>query len=185
MRISKTGLMRNWTWTTLSAAIVFAVLFALDLQLKALSGVNSFDLQSFTLAAQYRAAFWAWSAPASAIRAGFNLGFDYLLMPLYAASFFYSGIISAEAFAPRPGRARRVILFVAMVPLAGAVCDAAENALEIASLLGTPSDGLAQMAWRLSTAKTMALVVGLVLLVGALAGRYNARRKVAEAKLRL
>ena len=185
MRISKADLMQRWTMATLAAGIVFAVIFALDLQLKALSGVNSFDLQSFTLAAQYRAAFWAWTQPTYALRAGFNLGFDYLLMPLYAASFFYSGIITAEAFAPKQGRLRRVILFAAMVPLAGALCDAAENALQLTMFFTAPSDGLAEIAARLSTAKDLALIVGLVLLTGALAGRYAARRKTAAAKASL
>ena len=46
---------------------------------------------------------WAWGPDPYAIRAGFNLGLDYLLMPLYAASFYFSGIILAEALAPRGG----------------------------------------------------------------------------------
>ena len=177
MRISKAALMNRWAATTLSAGIVFAVLFTLDLRLKALSGVDTFDLQSFTLGAQFRAAFWAWSVPANALRAGFNLGLDYLLMPLYAASFFYSGIISAEAFAPRPGFLRRILLLAAMVPLATAFCDAAENGIELAMFLGSPDDTLARLAFTFSSAKTIGLIVGLVLLAGALVARYAARRK--------
>ncbi len=105
MRIAKATLMSRWAWSTGLAMAVFAILAALDLRLKALTGVGTADLAAFTSATSFAPPFFVWSAQPYAVRAGFNLGFDYLLMPLYAASFFYSGIIAAEGFAPRPGPA--------------------------------------------------------------------------------
>ena len=101
MRIAKATLTKSWAWSSGLAAGVFAVLAFLDYRLKALSGVNTADLSSFSSWAQFQLAFRAWRPEGFAARAGFDLGFAYLLMPLYAASFFYSGIIAAEGLAPR------------------------------------------------------------------------------------
>ena len=100
------------TWlqfgSTLAAAAVFGVLAWSDMRLKALSGYGTADLQSFSTAAQYRAAFLVWPSR-YAVRAGFDWGLDYLLMPLYAAAFFYSGILAREAFALRGSRLARIL----------------------------------------------------------------------------
>src|SRR5262249_30278209 len=53
MRISKAALMSRWAWSTGAAALVFAVLWVLDLRLKALAGVGTADIQSFATAAQF------------------------------------------------------------------------------------------------------------------------------------
>ena len=87
MRITKQVLVRRWALSTLAAAAVFAVLAWSDMRLKALSGYGTADLQNFSTAAQYRAAFLVWPSR-YAVRAGFDWGLDYLLMPLYAAAFF-------------------------------------------------------------------------------------------------
>src|SRR5471032_1321546 len=166
MRITKQILARRWAVTTVSAGCVFAVLAWSDLRLKALSGFGTADLQGFSTAAEYRQAFLVWPS-LYAVRAGFNWGLDYLLMPLYAAAFFYSGIIAREAFAPRPGRARRILTLLAAVPIAGAVLDAAENGLELGMMLSGASDRMARIAFTVSNAKWMALMVGLALLLGA------------------
>jgi len=184
MRISKAALMSRWAWSTALAGLVFAILFALDLRLKARAGVGTADIQAFTTAAQFRAAFWAWAPEPYALQAGFDLGFDYLLMPLYAVSFFYSGIIAAEVFAPRPGGLRRIVLLAAMVPLAGALCDAAENAVQLYMFFEGATDSLARAAYTLSNAKTMALMVGAILLVAAFAARVSSRRR-QEPKITL
>jgi hypothetical protein len=177
MKITKQALVRRWALTTLLGAAVLAVLFWSDLRLKALSGFDTADLQAFASAAQYRAAFYVWTPAAYAARAGFNLGFDYLLMPLYAVSFFYSGIITREAFAPRPGRLRRILTLLAAVPIAGAVLDGAENALQLTMLMGDASDSLARIALLLSSAKMSAAYVGLVLLAGAVMAQVWERQQ--------
>jgi len=176
MRITKQILVRRWAVTTVSAGCVFAVLAWSDLRLKALSGFGTADLQGFSTAAEYRQAFLVWPS-LYAVRAGFNWGLDYLLMPLYAAAFFYSGIIAREAFAPRPGRARRILTLLAAVPIAGAVLDAAENGLQLTMMLSGASDPMARIAFIVSNAKWMALMVGVALLLGAVLAQVQDRRQ--------
>jgi hypothetical protein len=176
MRITKQILVRRWAVTTVLAGCVFAVLAWSDLRLKALSGFGTADLQGFSTAAEYRQAFLVWPS-LYAVRAGFNWGLDYLLMPLYAAAFFYSGIIAREALAPRPGRTRRILTLLAAVPIAGAVLDAAENVLQLTMMLSGASDRLARIAFTVSNAKGMALMVGLALLLGAVLTQVQDRRQ--------
>jgi hypothetical protein len=157
-------------------ATVFAVLAWSDLRLKSLSGYGTLDLQGFSTAQQYRQAFLVWP-PLYAVRAGFNWGLDYLLMPLYAAAFFTSGILAREAFAPRPGRLRRILTLLAAVPIAGAVLDGIENALQFGMMLTRPTDELARIAFTVSNAKWMAVYVGMALWLGALLARQQERQK--------
>jgi len=167
MRITKQALTRRWAVSSVLAALVFAVLAWSDLRLKSLSGFSTTDLQGFSTAGQYRQAFMAWPAH-DAVRAGFNWGLDYLLMPLYAAAFFYSGILCRETFAPGPGRRRRILTLLAAVPIAGAALDAAENALQLTLMFSGLSDPLARIALSVSNAKWMAIYAGVALWLGAL-----------------
>jgi hypothetical protein len=98
-------------------------------------------------------------------------------MPLYAAAFFYSGILTREAFAPRPGRLRRVLTLLAAVPIAGAMLDAMENALQLTMMLSGASDRLAGIAFTISNAKWMAIYVGLALWLGAILARQQERQQ--------
>jgi hypothetical protein len=163
---------------------VFAVLTLLDYRLKALTGVGTADLAGFASAVQFQAAFHAWGPEPYAARAGFNLGFGYLLMPFYAASFFYSGVIAAEGFAPGPGLPRRVLMAAIWVPVIGALADAAENALHITMLVSGATNTLAGLAASASRIKNIALLVGLALFVGAAMAWFKARRaaKLAGSK---
>jgi hypothetical protein len=178
MRITRQMLVRRWAIASISAALVFAVLLVLELRLKALSGFNTADLQTYSTGPEYRYAFRHWP-PNYAAQAGFDLGLDYLLMPLYAASFFYSGILARESFAPRPGRARRVLTTLAAVPIAGALLDAGENTLQFSMMLWGATDAVAGLAAMLSHAKWMALMVGVALLLGAILGQVAERQKRA------
>lgn len=178
MRITKQALVRRWALLTLAAAAVFAVLAWWDMRLKALSGYGTADLQNFSTAAQYRAAFLVWPSR-YAVRAGFAWGLDYLLMPLYAASFFYSGILAREAFALRGSRLARILTTLSAVPIAGAMLDAVENGLQLAMMLTAPTDQLASIAFTISNAKWMAIYVGFLLLAAALFSRVVERRKTA------
>ncbi|HVW75357.1 MAG TPA: hypothetical protein VHC39_17085 [Rhizomicrobium sp.] len=181
MRITKQALVRRWAFFTSAAIVVFAVLAWLDWRLKALSGASTSDLQGFNTAIQYRWAFLHWPSR-QAVLVGFIWGLDYLLMPLYAAAFFYSGILAREAFAPRPGRLRRVLTLLSAVPIAGAVLDAAGNALELNQMLAGASDDLARIAFTVSNAKWMAIYVGLILLVGAVMARVAEGRPKASKR---
>jgi hypothetical protein len=178
MRITKQVLVRRWALATLAAAAVFAVLAWSDMRLKTLSGYGTADLQHFSTAAQYRAAFLVWPSR-YAVRAGFDWGLDYLLMPLYAAAFFYSGILAREAFALRGSRLARILTTLAAVPIAGAMLDAVENALQLSMMLSAPTDQLASIALMVSSAKWIAVYVGLLLLAAALFGQVMERRKRA------
>jgi hypothetical protein len=177
MRITKEDLNRRWLAATFLGAAVFAVLAVMDLRLKAQSGFAVSDLQSFSRAGQYSAAAFVWGQPGYGIRAGFVLGLDYLLMPLYALSFFFSGILTREAFAARPGRLRRILTLLAAVPIAGALLDAVENGLELTLLTGRSGDAVAALAHAVSGAKWAAVYVGVVLLVGAVLARVAERQQ--------
>ena len=184
MRIAKATLIKSWGRASGLALGVFAMLAFLDYRLKALTGVGTADLAGFASAVQFQAAFHAWAPQPYAARAGFNLGFDYLLMPLYAASFFYSGVIAAEGFAPRAGTLRRILMAAIWVPVIGAVADACENALHLTMLVSGASDTLAAMAASASRIKNIALIVGLALFMGAAMAWFKERRTAKEAKKR-
>ena len=176
MRITKQNLTHYWLLSSVAAALVFAVLAWSDFRLKSLSGFGTQDLQAFSTAQDYRRAFLVWPS-LYAVRAGFDWGLDYLLMPLYAAAFFYSGILARETFALRQGRLRRLLTLLAAVPIAGAVLDGIENALEFAMMLTRPTDDLAAIAFKVSSAKWMAIYVGLALWLGALLARQQERQQ--------
>jgi hypothetical protein len=182
MRITKQVLTRRWAIFSVLAALVFAVLAWSDLRLKSLSGFGTADLQGFATAEQYRHAFLVWPSH-YAVRAGFIWGLDYLLMPLTAAAFFYSGILARETFTPRPGRLRRALTMLAAVPIAGALLDAAENALQLGMMLSGATDQMARIALSVSNAKWMAIYVGAALWLGAVLARQQERlqRRLGQA----
>jgi len=180
MRITKQVLARRWAISSVLAALVFAILAWSDLRLKSFTGFGTADLQGFATADQYRQAFMAWPGR-YAVRAGFDWGLDYLFMPIYATAFFYSGILAREAFAPRPGRLRRILTLLCAVPIAGAMLDAVENGLQLSLMFSGLSDGLAGLALYVSNAKWVAIYVGLALWLGALFARQQER---VQARLR-
>jgi hypothetical protein len=180
MRIARQTLNRRWAAATTAAVLVFAVLAILDQRLKALSGYSTFDLQKLSAAWQYRPLLVAWAPVGFGLRAGFNLGLDYLFMPLYAAAFFLSGIVAREGFT-RPGsRPYRIATLLSAVPIAGAFLDAGENAAEAWMLLTGATNTVARIAFTLSSAKTVAIYIGLLLLAGAILARVQARQQAKK-----
>ncbi len=176
MRISKAALYQGWIWATVAGATVYAVLALLDTTLKSLTGVSTADLDGLSGALQYRLAFHAWAPEPYAVRAGFLLGFAYLSMPLYALSFFFSGVIVAERFTPGKSPFRRWVLLAAMVAPVGALLDAVLKGLQFSMLLSGADEGLVHLAAGLAGAKTVAFAVGFALLVGALVAQFERRR---------
>jgi hypothetical protein len=168
-------LLRRWEWTTLFALAAFGVLFFLENSLKTATGFGTVDLQSAQTAMDFKRIFAAWIARQHSATAGFSLGFDYLFMLLYGFSFFYSGIIAREAFAAKKGLARRLLNYLALVPLAGALADAVENALEFSMMTNGPTDELAQLAFTATNAKMICFYFGLALLAAAIAGFFKLR----------
>jgi hypothetical protein len=177
MRISRANLMTNWARCSVLAALVFAILVYLDYRLKALAGVNTAEMGGFDSKVQFQAALVVWRPLDVAVRVGFNLGLDYLLMPLYAAAFFYSGVVAAEGLAPRAGLTRRIILAMIWVPVIGAIADAVENAAQLSMLFhGAADDTLMSVSGIANRIKTVALFVGLLLFLGAVMARFQTRR---------
>ncbi len=179
MRLS--SLIRLWGWTTLLAVVAFAILAITDHKLKMDTGFGTADLQSAQTAMDFKRIFAAWIARPHAAAAGFGLGFDYLFMPLYAMSFYFSAILAREAFAPKRGLARRVIDYLGFVPLLGALADAAENALEFSMLIGGADDATAHAAFLATSVKWVCIAVGLALLVAGIAGAIKLRRPKKDA----
>ena len=170
----------RWAWTTLAAVAVFAVLAVVDLKLKAETGFGTVDLQKVWTGQAVRGIAVAWLARRDALMAGFNLGFDYLFMPLYGFAFYYGTIAARQAFAPKPGHMNRLITLLAAVPLAGALFDACENALETAMLIGQPTDQLASLAFTATTAKMTCFYVGLVMSLVGVAGLFRKKKQAPD-----
>ena len=174
MRLS--SLIRLWVWTTVLAIVAFAILALADHKLKLETGFGTVDLQSARTAMDFKRIFAAWIARPHAAAAGFGLGFDYLFMPLYAMSFYFSAILAREAYAPKRGLARRVIDYLGFVPLLGALADAAENALEYSMLAAGADDSTAYAALVATNVKFTCFFVGLALLAAGIAGYIKLRR---------
>ncbi len=180
-RIGQKNLHRLWVWTGVPALLLFLVLLALDRILKSRTGFGTSDLQLLSTATQYQVIHAIWSRGDAALRAGFLLGLDYLLIPLYAAALFCSGLVVQEYYVIRRGLVRRVVAVATLVPLLAGLLDATENALEI-YLLSHPGDLLAEIAFRVSHAKMVCIYVGIALLLAAL---FGWRMRMHQKKLNL
>ena len=170
------SLNRRWAWTSLCAIGAFAVLAILDTRLKSATGFGTADLQRATTVDDVNLILVAWSTSRSAMFAGFNLGFDYLFMPLWGFALFYGGLAARERFAPHTGTVRRLLSFLCAVPLAGMLLDAIENATE----LGWVTQGVTERAVMIGStatdAKWLCVFIGLALSIAALAGRFIPRK---------
>jgi hypothetical protein len=175
MQLSRKALNSRWAWTSVGAIAVLVVLNLVDTWLRAKSGYGTADLQFMQVGAIY-AAILAWSTLPNAVLAGFGLGLDFLFMPLYAAALFYGSVAAVDRFAPKEGRLRRVLTVFAMAPVAAAIFDACENALQIAMLTGGPTATFAAYAMQATTAKYAGIAIGLVLTLGGVAGLFWKRR---------
>jgi len=168
----------RWAWTSLAAIAVFAVLAALDMRLKAHTGYGSVDLQKVTTARDFARVTGAWIARPDAALAGFDLGFDYLFMPLYGFAFYYGALLARDAFAAS-GFLRRTVTLIAAVPLAGAILDAGENALETYMVVTAPTDSLAVLAHAFTQGKFICFYVGFAFWLLGIAGLFR-RKKAAS-----
>ena len=169
----------RWAWTTLGGLACFAVLAAIDLKLKAESGFGAVDLQHAQTAGDVQRIAMAWQSPRHAAMAGFGLGFDYLFMPLYGFAFYYGTLMARDAFAPATGAIRRLLTMLAAVPLAGAIFDAIENALETYMLVNGPAEPLALYAYTATGAKMVCFFIGLVMMLIGIMGLFK-RKPAAE-----
>ena len=175
------SLNRRWAWTSICAIGAFAVLAILDTRLKSATGYGTADLQRATTVDDVNLILVAWSTSRHAVLAGFGLGFDYLFMPLWGFALFYGGLAARERFAPGPGTARRVMMFLAAVPLAGMLLDAVENATELGWIMTGATDQAVTIGSTATDAKWLCVLVGLVLSLIALAGKFISRKPPQEA----
>lgn len=182
MQLSRKALNARWAWTSAAAVAALLVLNIAETILKARTGYATVDMQGVSTGWDIRLIADHWISPPDSILAGFNLGFDYLFMPLYGASLYFGSIVARERFAPKPGSWRRILALLAMAPVAAAICDACENALEIAMLTRGPSDLLAGLALQATAAKYAGVLIGLLLSLAALVSLFLAavKRKPAE-----
>lgn len=171
MQLTRKALNSRWAWTSAGAAVLLVVLNLLDTWLKARSGYGTADLQYMSPGAIY-AVIVAWISLPDAVLAGFNLGLDYLFMPLYAAALFFGSLAAIDRFAPGAGRLRRMMILLAMAPVAAAIFDACENALQIAMLTRGPDATLAALAMQATTAKFAGIAIGLVMTLAGIAGLF-------------
>jgi len=181
MQLSRKALNARWAWTSAAALAALAVLAWLDTALRAKTGYGTADLQGVRGAWGVRVIMDHWVAPPDSALAGFALGFDYLFMPLYAAALYFGAIAARERFAPKPGMARRILEFLAVAPVAAALCDACENGLQMVMLTHGPNPAFALLAVEATTVKFVGIAVGLVLSLAAAAG-YFFKRKEEEAE---
>lgn len=176
MQLSRKALNARWAWTTLAAVALVVLLNVVDGGLKARTGFGTVDLQGVGTGWGIRVILDHWTSPPDAALAGFALGFDYLLMPLYAAALFYGSLVAIDRFAPDAGRRRRIMTLLALAPIGAAICDACENGLELSMFLHSPTDTLASLALEATAAKYVGVGIGAVLTVAGLVGRLFKRR---------
>ena len=177
MQLSVKALNARWAWTSAAAFAAFVVLNLIDTILKARTGVGAADLQNVPTAWGIRWIMDHWASPPDSVLVGFALGFDYLFIPLYAAALYYGAVSARERFAPKPGRAQRIMAAAAMAPVAGALFDACENVLQMVMLTTGPSQLLATLAVEATTAKFAGIAVGLALTAAAVVGLFVKRKE--------
>lgn len=171
----------RWAWTTFGAVACFALLVWMDTRLKTQTGFGSLDLQKAATAQDFNVVADRWLTRDHAAAAGFNLGFDYLFMPLWGFAFYYSGLLVRDWIAVKPGLLRRLLTLISAVPLAGFLCDMIENGLEAKMLIAGADDRTAQIAFLATNVKSTTFLVGLGLLVLALLSFMFKRNKPAVA----
>jgi len=177
VQLSRKALNSRWAWTTGAAAAALLVLNLADAALRAGTGYGTVDLQGVASGWGVRAILDRWTSPPDAALAGFLLGFDYLFMPLYAAALFCGSIAALDRFAPEAGGARRIMALLAFAPVAGAIFDGCENALQIVMMTRGPTDMLASFALEATAAKYAGIAVGIVLSLAGLVGLFWKKTK--------
>lgn len=166
------SLNQRWAGTSLCAIGAFAVLAILDTKLKSATGYGTADLQRATTVDDVNLILVAWSTSRRAILAGFNLGFDYLFMPLWGFALFYGGLAARQRFAPNPGTARRLLMFLSAVPLAGMLLDGVENATELGWVMQGVTEKTVMIGSTATDAKWLCVFVGLALSLVGLIGKF-------------
>lgn len=175
MQFSRKALGARWAWTSVAAIVLVAILNLLDGVLKAHTGYGTADLQWLNSGWSIRVIVDHWTNPPDAALAGFLLGLDFLLMPLYGAALFFGAIAAIDRFAPRPGNFQRLMTRLALAPIGAAICDGIENSLQIYMLTHASTNTMAAFALEATAAKWVGIGIGIVLSLAALIGRFIKR----------
>lgn len=176
MQLSRKALNARWAWTTAAAVVVLLVLNVVDSELQTRTGYGTVSMQGVSTGWGIRVIADHWTSPPDAVLAGFALGLDYLFIPLYGAALFFGALAAVDRFAPKPGRRRRIMILLALAPIGAAICDVIENGVELLMLTRTATNTLASIALEATAAKYLGVLIGLVLSLAALAGRFWPRR---------
>jgi len=178
MTIDIGKLKARWGWTSLLALVVMGALWAIDTSIIARSGQGIMQWEAARNAPEMNRLISAWIATGAAPRMAFLLGLDYLYMPSYGFALFYGTLAAREAFARRPGAARRLLTTLAFAPLVGAVFDVFENAFEAKMLFaGSVSPQLASIAYATTMMKFAFIAIGLACSLAAIVGLFMGRLK--------
>jgi hypothetical protein len=172
MQLSRKALNARWAWTTGAAIVLLVVLNLLDSVLRARTGYGTVSLQGVGTGWGIRSIADHWTSPPDAVLAGFALGLDFLFISLYGAALFFGSIAALDCYAPRPGRLRRIMTLLALAPIGAAICDVIENSLELFMLQRAATDTMASIALEATAGKYVGVLIGIVLSLAALAGRF-------------
>jgi hypothetical protein len=175
MQFSRKALGARWAWTTALTIALFAVLYLLDSALQTNTGYGIADMQFVRSGYGLRVIADHWLKPNDSVLAGFVLGLDFVFIPLYGAALFFGSLTALDRFAPKPGTWRTIMIRLALFPIGAAICDAAENLLQLWMLAHTPTNTLASFALEASAAKWLGVGVGIALSLAALIGRFVKR----------
>jgi hypothetical protein len=176
MQFSRKALNARWAWSGGLAILLLVLLNLLDSVLKTRTGYGVADLQGVSTGWGIRVIADHWTSPPDAVLAGFGLGLDFLFIPLYGAALFFGALAAIDRYAPKPGSRRRIMTLLALAPVGAAICDAAENLLEISMLQRSPTDLMASITLETTAAKFVGIAIGLVLTLMALAGKFWKRK---------
>lgn len=181
MQLSRKALNARWAWTTGAAIALLIVLNLLDSVLRARTGYGTVGMQGVGTGWGIRSIADHWVSPPDAVLAGFALGLDFLFIPLYGAALFFGSLAALDRFAPQPGRLRRIMTLLALAPIGAAICDGIENSLELFMLQRAATDTLASLALEATAAKYVGILIGIVLSLAALVGRFVKRKDQAKS----
>lgn len=141
--------------------LVMAVLNILDVELRTPAapwGIVSYELAGTVSAAEAMIASWGETAR---VRAGFELGLDYLFIILYSATIAAACVWAAGMWGEHAKALGRLGVVLAWSQLAAALMDAIENAALLGMLLGRPASPWPQLAAFCATAKFGLVLLGL------------------------
>lgn len=172
MQFNRKALNARWAWTSAAAIALLVILNLLDGLLKDKTGFGTASLQWVPTGWGIRVIVDHWTNPPDAVLAGFVLGLDFLLIPLYGAALFFGALAAIERFAPARGNLQRLMTRLALAPIAAAIADAVENGLQLYMLTHASTNTMASFALEATAIKWAGIGIGVILSLVGLVGRF-------------